>query len=60
MSEKKRSDARTPGEEILDRAAQARPSTPQTPLIGASKATAPPRPRKRAVPPPGSRGRRAG
>jgi hypothetical protein len=58
MSEKKRTRARRPAEEILKRAADADDTAPDTPISGASKATTPPRPRKRAALPPGARGRR--
>ena len=61
MSEKKRPRAHTTGEEILDRAAEAGRTAPDTPLSGASKASTPPRPKKGAAAlPPGSRGRGAG
>ena len=60
MSEKKRTRARTPGEEVLNRAADVDRIAPDTPVSGASKATTPPRPRKRGALPPGARGRRAG
>jgi hypothetical protein len=60
MSEKKRTRARTPGAEILNRTADADTAAPDTPISGASKTTTPPRPRKRAALPPGARGRRAG
>jgi hypothetical protein len=60
MSEKKRTRARRPAEEILNRAADADDTAPDTPISGASKATSPPRPRKRGALPPGARGRRAG
>jgi hypothetical protein len=60
MSKKKRTRARRSGEEILNRAADAEDTAPHTPITGASKATTPPRPRKRGALPPGARGRRAG
>ena len=47
MSEKKRARPATPAKEIMERAADADPAAPDTPLSGASKATTPPHPKKR-------------
>ena len=60
MSEKKRARPATPAKEIMERAADADPAAPDTPLSGASKATTPPHPKKRPTLPPGARRRRAG